>query len=159
MKIVRAETSIRNGEYLPAWRYCCPAWWISSPINPTVIMGFAQVTKNIEHIRKEHNELFDIPNFAKYYNLKIIIGFKENTDGLKGPAHLMDLFEYKCQDNPHYCLRKGSWYNSFRLQCLFTCSRGKIYPYPNCWPKLWIVYHIYIDWLKSLFMFHFYMKK
>ena len=38
---------------------------ITPPSNPTVIMGFAQVAKNIEHIRKEQNELFDILNFVK----------------------------------------------------------------------------------------------
>ena len=116
MEIVQAETSHRG----------CPAWRISSPVNPTVVMGFAQVTINIELIRKERKELFDIPNFAKYYYLRIIIGVKENPDDGYGI-----LTVYKCQDYPHYCLRTGSWYNSFRFQCLFTCSKGKIYPYPN----------------------------
>ena len=35
MEIVQAETSRRD----------CPAWRISFPVNPTVLMGFAQVTK------------------------------------------------------------------------------------------------------------------
>ena len=49
--------------------------------------GICSGNKNIEHIRKEHNELFDIPNFAKYYYLKIIIGLKENPDGYKFENH------------------------------------------------------------------------
>ena len=35
MEIVQEETSRRD----------CPAWRISFPVNPTVLMGFAQVTK------------------------------------------------------------------------------------------------------------------